>query len=215
MKAIARLTFAILVSGICLNLSAGRLWAQSIDGIKVGDKSSDAVRDHSPFSSSPPPRTGPPDAFLTLRWTQPGGNSISFTTSPEDGRIVFIESDWSGNSANAATDVPGLSFGSSKLADIREKFGSNGFGYKTNAMRSSGQELVSINCYQFTANQNLILALVTTLSIADVPTVSGKPKPDTGQGKLVAVMLADQTYLQGIWGSDRIFDPKYQPIEWK
>lgn len=191
---------------VCWGISGGTAHAQTIEGFAVGGDIRLAAKAHPRPSVAEP--LGSDAAF---KWDLAAGNAVSVTASPQTGSIMFIEEDWGGNAAAAASAVPGLGVGASTLADIRKKFGSNGFGFKSNAVTLRGEKIVSINCYQFAGKQNVVVALVTVLPISDV--VGGMPQ--TGKGRLQAVILADLGYLQGIWGSDRLFDREYQPVEWK
>jgi hypothetical protein len=184
--------------------------AQSIFGFKVGDDLRVAAKAH--------PQPSVMDAlgsYAVVKWSLANGNAISVTASPETGSIVYVESDWGGDARNAVSEVPGLTFGQSNLADIRAKFGSNGFGFKSNVAQVSDKDLISINCYQVAGHENLVVAFVTRLPISSVPVENGQPKVDTGKGRLDAVILADLAYLQGLWGKDRLFDPAYRAIDWK
>ncbi|NEX93806.1 hypothetical protein [Caulobacter sp. 17J65-9] len=197
---------------LCLGATVftGKAHAQSIFGFKVGEDFKVAAKAH--------PRPSDMEAqgaFAVVKWDLSSGNSVSVTASPQTGRIVFIESDWGGDPTSAVTEAPGLKFGATTLADIRQKFQSNGFGFRSNAVQVIGEDLVSINCYQIDGDPDLIAVFVTTLPIKDVPTVAGKPKPDTGRGHLDAVMLASLAYLKETWGEDRIFDAAHHPVAWK
>lgn len=184
--------------------------AQSIFGFKVGADFRVVAKTHpKPFI------TEPVGSYVATKWNLPGGNALSVTSSPESGRIVYMESDWGGDPTSAATDVPGMIFGVTTLADIRKKFGSNGFAFKANFGQVTSDNLVSFNCYQIDGNPDLIAVFVTTLPIKDIPVVAGEPKPDLGQGHLDAVILASLAYLKEIWGEDRVFDATYHPVAWK
>lgn len=202
---------ALVAASMAIAFGAvGPVHAQTISGFKVGQDLKAAAKNH--------PRPSTQDAlgaFAVFKWAQPNGNAVSVTASPQTGAIVFIESDWGGDAKNAVTEVPGLTFGVSTLADIRAKFQSNGFGFKTNVMQVIGSDLVSLNCYQIKGDDDLVAVFVTALPISSVPVVAGKPQPDSGQGRLNAVILAKLAYLKDLWGADRLFDPAYKPVDWK
>ncbi len=151
-------------------------------------------------------------SFTVSRWDLSNGNTVSVTSSPETGKIVFIESDWGGDAGKAATDIPGLTFGSSTLADIRRRFGSNGFGFQSNVVSMIDKDIVSFNCYHVGDDGDLVAVFVTRLPMSRVPMVSGKPEPKLGEGHLDAVILASLVYLKEIWGADMISDSKERPI---
>jgi hypothetical protein len=192
-----------------LSFAACDAQAQAIFGFRVGQDLRVAAKTH-----PRPSKMGEQNAFAVVKWDLPNGSAVSVTASPETGKIVFMEADWGGDAANAATDLPGLSFGASKLADIRRRFQSNGFAFKSNAVQLIGQDVVSFNCYQIKGPDDLIAVFVTSLPTASIPTVDGKPSPDLGKGSLQAIILADSKYLKGLWGEERLFDKGYQ-IDWK
>ena len=198
--------FAVAIA-VGLILGAGRADAQSIFGFKVGEDFRTEAKSH-----PQPSDVGEASSYAVVRWNLAGGNQVSVTSSPVTGKVVFVESDWGENSANAATDIPGLSFGSTTLGDIRRKFGSNGFGFRSNVVTVIDKNIVSFNCYQVGGGGDLVAVFVTTLPMSGVPVVNGEPQPKLGEGHLDSVILASLAYLKEIWGEDRISDPGYHPI---
>lgn len=190
-----------------LMLGAGGANAQSLFGFEVGADFKTEAKAH-----PQPSDVGEASSYAVARWDLAGGNQVSVTSSPATGKVVFVESDWGENAANAATDIPGLSFGSTTLADIRRKFGSNGFGFRSNVVSVIGKNIVSFNCYQVGDDGDLVAVFVTTLPMSGVPVVNGEPQPKLGEGHLDSVILASFAYLKEIWGEDRISDPGYHPI---
>ncbi|HEY1719855.1 MAG TPA: hypothetical protein VGG27_01320 [Magnetospirillaceae bacterium] len=201
---------AALALALALTLAATAARAQSIDGFGVGQDVQAAIAKH-----DPPTESGKLKDNDVYRWAIAGGTTASVTAAPKTGKIIFIESDWGGDANYAATDVPGLTFGATTLADIRTKFGSNGFIFKQHALHMDAHDIISVNCYALAADKKVALAVVTTQAVADLPEVDGKPQIDTGRGVLQAVILADLAYLQTIWGKDRVADDKAHPIDWK
>ena len=191
-------------------IPASTAHAQAISAFKIGEDMRVVAKSH-----PKPSNTETLGSYSAFKWNLPGGNDLSVTASPETGRIVFIESDWGGDPASAASDVPGMTFGITTLADIRKRFHSDGFGFKSNLGQATTDNLVSFNCYQIDSDPDLIVVFVTTLPIKDVPTVAGEPKVDTGKGHLEAVILSSLAYLKVTWGEDRVFDATYHPIPWK
>jgi len=198
---------------LMLSLSAafvtGPASAQSIFGFKIGDDLRVVGK-----GRPNPSHSDPLDSYVASKWHLPGGNDVSVTVVPATGRIVYMESDWGGDPASAATDIPGLQFGTTTLADIRKKFRSNGFTFKQTLGQVSGDKLVFYNCYEVGKDPDLIAVFITTLPISDVPIVDGEPKVDSSKARLDAVILANLAYLKEIWGEDRIFDPAHRPIAW-
>lgn len=201
-----RLWFAWAIA-LGLGLAAAGAHAQSIFGFEAGADFRTEAKSH-----PQPSDVGEAGGFAIARWNLAGGDQVSVTSSPETGKIVFVESDWGQDAAHAATDLPGLTFGSTTLADIRKRFGSNGFGFRSNVVDVIDKNIVSFNCYQVEGDDDLVVVFVTTLPMSSVATVNGEPAPKLGEGRLDSVILASLAYLKQIWGEDRISDPNYRPI---
>lgn len=188
---------------LCLLLPPVPAGAQAIDGLAVGAPLH-------PAASLPPPaqtsQTGDDDATA---WELQHGNGRSVVVSARTGRVVYLESHWGGPGADPATQLPGLTFGTTTLDDVRARFGSNGFGFKSNAVQlHAGRVLASTNCYGL-AGTDTVLCLGTIL----VPGPDLDPNaPQLGHGLLVAVILGTEAYLRGRWGDGRLFDPGYHPV---
>lgn len=200
----------VLTLSLATAIPASSAHAQAISAFKIGEDMRVVAKNR-----PKPSNTEALGSYAAFKWNLPGGNDLSVTASPETGRIVFIESDWGGDPASAASDVPGMTFGLTTLADIRKRFQSNGFGFKSNLGQATTEKLVSFNCYQVDSDPDLVVVFVTTLLTKDVPTVAGDPKPDPGKGHLEAVILSSLVYLKEIWGEDRVFDATYHPVPWK
>lgn len=196
--------------GLGLVFAAAGAQAQSIFGFEVGGDFRTQAKTH-----PQPSDVGEAGPYAVVRWNLAGGDQVSVTSSAATGKIVFIESDWGENAADAATDIPGLTFGTTTLADIRSRFGSNGFGFKSNVVNVIDKNIVSFNCYQVGGDGDQVAVFVTTLPMSSVPIVDGEPAPKLGEGRLDSVILASLAYLKEIWGEDRISDPGYRPITLK
>jgi hypothetical protein len=59
---------------------------------------------------------------------------------------------------------------------------------------------------------NIICIIITKILFADRTKVGSDPIAN--HAKLVAIILADGTYLDSTWGK-RTADPAYRPIDWK
>ncbi len=182
--------------------------AQSLDGFQVGGDIKAALASHAAPAASG--KLGDADVY---RWALDNGNSTSVTADAK-GRIVFVETDWGGDVGASATGIPGVTFGATTLAAIRKKFGSNGFSFKKHAMHMDANDIISVNAYHLKAVKSVVLVLVTTLPVAAVPEVDGKPQIDSGKGTLQAVTLADTAYLDQLWGAEKVSDPKEKPVGW-
>ncbi len=198
---------AIAAMALSLVFAGGAARAQSMFGFKIGQDLRTGADTH-----PEPTDVGKERAYVVARWALKAGNSVSVTAAPGTGKIVFIESDWGGDAATAATDVPGVTFGSTTLADIRKRFGSNGFGFTSNVVSVIGENVVSFNCYRVAGDGDQVLVVVTTLPRNSIPIVDGQPAPKLGEGHLDAVILASLAYLKELWGAETISDRDEHPI---
>jgi hypothetical protein len=149
---------------------------------------------------------------VAIKWSLPSGSSLSATASPDTGKILLLEEDWD-TSAAKETVLPGLTFGVTKLDDIRRRFGSNGLGFVSNAETSQAAGMIGVNCYELRHAAGVFVAFVTLLP---VPTQTGNLQPSqikSGHGVLVAIIVAQKSYLQEIWGTQILADPDYKPID--
>lgn len=177
--------------------------AQSLSGIRVGDP----IQSTSAFGKPPNSRTasGP---FIIQKWMLPDGNEISVTSVRDSGKIVFLASDWGGQNIGAFADLPGMVFGKTTLADIRARYGSNGYMYKAHGPAQIVPEgVIMRNSYGF--------ANLPTVAITFVTKITRNPGKDiANSAKLDSIILADTSYVDVIWGSEKIPDPAYRPISW-
>jgi hypothetical protein len=188
-------------------------FAQSIAGIHVGEPASvlgklnlkPTARDH----------IGPMD---TVKYKLDNGNELSVTHESPAGRIVYLECDWNRNAVSVSADFPGFKFGVTTLEEIRIANGSNGFSFKSNAMNTARGELFTFNAYNIKEKPGLIAVFVTALNIAELRKRRNNKEPgaeDIAKSlKLDAVILAEETYLDGIWGKEKVYDKEAKPISW-
>ena len=148
-----------------------------------------------------------------IKWRFPLNNELSVTAVTDTGRIVFIEYDWGGDSRLSLTDFPGFQFGITTLAEIREKFCSNGFTFDKNPMTAHPDGVVLSNNFEIVGT-NTICIFITKVFHTDYPKVNNDATAIADHARLVAIMLANGTYLDSTWGK-RTADPAYRPIDWK
>lgn len=199
-----RLSFRQVACGLVGSLlAAAGARAQGLDGFRLGEPLATASRAH-----PHPAAADPVDGFPAMRWEERDGSDVAVTATPDTKRVVFIEHDRSGAAAGSPVGVSGLRFGLT-LDDIRRRFGSNGSGFASKGVSVANNSLVGVNCYEPAGSDDVTLALVTSQPISDVDP-SG---PRTGRGRLVAAILARTSYLERIWGKQRLVDPDYHRIE--
>jgi len=188
--------------GLCLPATA-----QTLRGLTVGEELVPALKTM-PVTQN----FGQVGNDVAIKWSLPSGSSLSATASPDTGKILLLEEDWDSNAAKDPV-LPGLTFGVTKLDDIRHRFGSNGLGFVSNAESLQAAGMIGVNCYELRHAPGVFVAFVTLLPVR---TQTGNLQPDqikSGNGVLVALIVAQKSYLQEIWGTQILADPNYKPID--
>jgi hypothetical protein len=147
------------------------------------------------------------------RWNLPNGNSLSVTVD-KNGKVAYIESDWNGKGDDPESDLPGLRFGRTTLAELRKKFGSNGFGYKARGYSVETPDgVVMMNSYEASG---VVITFYTKVNRDEYARVksSGENPQLADYARLDAISIAASEYASSEWG-DRVYDPSYKKIEWK
>jgi len=147
-----------------------------------------------------------------FRWVLPNRNLLTATVDPE-GEIVYLESDWGGNSDETGCDLAGLKFGATTLADLHKRFGSNGFGYKRRPHVMTTKDGVQLmNSWEV---GNVVVSFYTRISAADYAKAQASGAGDAADfAKLEGISMANTAYAKSEWG-DRVSDPAYKKIAWK
>ncbi len=189
-----RYAFCVILTGV---LSAH---AQSLSGLQIGDPLSTVAKiGLEPASIN---RTG---QFTMVRWEFPDGNELSITSV--NNRIIYMESDWGKRQAGSFTDFPGIIYGRTTLDELRRLFGSNGFCYTDRgcSFLLDGGSLY-FNSYEFTGDNDTVITFITR-------DINFKFPPKSGDAVVDAIIVGYPPYLDGIWGSSKVFDPEYKPID--
>jgi hypothetical protein len=135
------------------------------------------------------------------------GNDFSVTT--ENGKVVFMENDWLQGVKGTQALVPGFTFGTTTLKDIRAKFGTNGFIHLNAGSTQTDTHLIMLNCFEFDSANNEVLVVITKVALnADVTEANVAEHL-----KLDALIIADKAYLDKIWGAEKSFDTNYKKIK--
>jgi hypothetical protein len=146
-----------------------------------------------------------------------GGNELSVTYHRASGKIVYLETDWGGETAGAFSDFEGFKFGKTTLSEIRTKLGSNGMSFKDRppATPTTDGGLALFNSYEVNGS-GTIATFVTSFSAATVKSIKEKGSdPNIGDiATLEAVIVGEKVYLETIWGSDKLTSPNYSAIDW-
>jgi hypothetical protein len=146
------------------------------------------------------------------RWVLPNHNSLRAAVDAE-GAVVYLESSWGHKSDETGCDLAGLKFGATTLADLRKRFGSNGFAFKKRPhMTNTDDGVMLLNSWE---TGNVVVTFYTRIGPADYAKARTSGESDAGpDAKLEAISLANPGYAKSEWG-DRVYDPAYKKIEWK
>jgi hypothetical protein len=186
--------------------------AQSMSGVSIGDD-----RRQLESLGSKPVASEAMGPHSLEKYKLSGGNDLSVTYRRGSGTIVYVETDWGGQTAGAFSDFEGFKFGTTTLSQIRSKLRSNGISFRSRPPVSVTPEggLVLFNSYEV-EGADTIVTFVTSISPKIVKSAkeSGS-NPDVGQiATLEAMIIGQKDYLDTIWGSDKTMSPGYAPIAW-
>jgi len=199
--------FALFISVVVAANRAEPCRPQALAGLKVGDASGTMTR------LGPPAETDSYKGMSLQRWKLPNGNELSVTVGKE-GKIVYLESDWDGKSDDAKCDLPELHFGVTTLAELRKRFGSNGFGFKSRGPGVKTPDgLVLMNSFEVGTSVITFYTKINGDEFQRLKASGANPSP-ANYAKLDAISIADDAYANSEWG-ERVFDPAYKKIEWK
>ena len=151
-----------------------------------------------------------------VKWCLPNSNELSVTYDSEQDRIVYVELDWSSTPDGVNTGIDGLLFGVSTLSNIRTKYKSNGFAYRAHAMFSTQQGILNFNAFELSRTPTIVVVFISLLD--DASSLKNLPEEIalTRIGslcRLEAIAVADESYLDQIWGHEKIYDPASAPIK--
>jgi hypothetical protein len=202
----------LVKSALCLSVmvalnQAQPCRSQALLGLKVGETSAALTKIGSPTE------TDNYKGMSVQRWNLPNGNELSVTVGGE-GKIAYIESDWDGKSDDTGCDLPKLHFGLTTLADLRMKFGSNGFGFKSRgASVKTPDGVVMMNSFEV---GTFVITFYTKINGDEFQRLkaSGANASPADYAKLDAISIASDAYAKSEWG-DRVYDPAYKEIQWK
>lgn len=145
------------------------------------------------------------DGDMTKYRTE-NGNDLSITTVKD--KIVYMENDWLQDAKGKQPLFSDFVFGETTLKDIRKKFDTNGFTYKNQSVIKTETHLIMFNCFEFDSKSNEVLVTITKLSLDQEVTVE---KVATSL-KLDALIIAEKSYLDKLWGKEKAYDTNYKKI---
>lgn len=203
--------FAAALSALVIS-TASAASAQSMSGVSVGGD-----RQQLDSIGSRPVATEAMGPHTIEKYKLSGGNELSVTYHRASGKIVYLETDWGGETAGAFSDFEGFKFGKTTLSEIRTKLGSNGMSFKDRppATPTPDGGLALFNSYEVNGS-GTIATFVTSVSAATVKSIKEKgSNQNVGDiAILEAIIVGEKDYLETIWGSDKLTSPNYTAIDW-
>jgi hypothetical protein len=183
--------------------------APNLGGLKLGD-SEDALKQVAlPLKNKGDDAPGGPGT-VAYKYLTANGNDLSVTF--KDGKAVWIENDWNDSPDGDESLIKGLVFGKTNSMDIKALTGSNGYAHRGIAFHRIGDYLASFICYSLVDRPGTSLVVVSYQSIGTSP--DDIRKYGNQVFHLRSIILANDAYLDLLWGKDTIEDPAYHPIAW-
>lgn len=188
--------------------------AQSVAGIAIGSPMS-AVRQLRGATADS--LVNPPLAIRDFMLAS--GSQLEVTVDTDRDAVLWLHLLWAGNPEDAATDFGGFVFGKTTLAAIRKACGSNGFCYINGlppAFEDKGKFMM-LNCYDVVGPEPLVVGFATEVAREDVEAAQDGTQGDTDLGdkaRLCWIILAKRTYIDAIWGLERMSDDPCPPVVW-
>ena len=142
-----------------------------------------------------------------VKFKTENGNDFSITT--ENGKVVYMENDWLQHPESRGALITDFQFGRTTLKDIRARFGTNGYTYKSNAAFTTDRHLVMFNCFELDSKNEEVLVTITKIALNEEVTESNVASKLT----LDALILADKSYLDKIWGKEKTYDTKRKKVK--
>jgi hypothetical protein len=143
-----------------------------------------------------------------IKFRTKNGNDLSVTT--KNGKVVYMENDWQHLQTGLQPQITHFIFGSTSLRKIRSGIGNNGFTYKTRITITTDKDLLEFNCFEFGNSAGHIIVFVTRVSLEGAKKLTEANIDD--HLMLEAIIVAEKSYLDDIWGTEKIFDPDYKKI---
>ena len=135
------------------------------------------------------------------------GNDFSITV--DKGKVVYMENDWLQDEKGVQPLFSDFKFGQTSLKDIRSKFSTNGFTYKSRGSFQTKTHLIMFNCFEFESENNEVLVTITKVALKGDIAENNL----ASRAKLDALIIADKNYLDKTWGKDKSYDPQYKKIQ--
>jgi hypothetical protein len=138
-------------------------------------------------------------------WAALDGVMMTAIADSETGGIVFIELR-PAEPGPIATGLDGLTFAETTRADLHRRFGSEGIVFETLGRGGIfGDNAAYFSTYEV-AGRDIVLSFVTIEPLADAD------EDSAARATLDSVVIAQDAYLNEIWGINRGSLPGYAPI---
>lgn len=153
-------------------------------------------------------------AVKITKWKLDNGNELSVTYDSVQDRILYMEVDWNQKTSAMSVGIGKLVFGRSTLQQVRRLYKSNGFSYANHMMFEIEGDIVTFNAFELKRTPTLVVVFITKISAETRRHISTLPEEKQVLGeigdhfKLDAIAVADESYLDEIWGSEKVYDPK-------
>lgn len=117
--------------------------------------------------------------------------------------------DWDGQVASAETHIRRFKFGETTLEEVRKELGSNGFSYSEHMMFKTPEGVITFNAFELKRAPSTVLVFVSRLVSAPAETDIGlaQTKNPARFFTLVGIAVADEAFLDELWGSAKLYDP--------
>ncbi|WP_341861201.1 hypothetical protein [Gymnodinialimonas sp. 57CJ19] len=188
---------ALLALSVLAGFTALPAMGQTLHGITFGEPI--------PAGLPQPDDTQTQAPFTRSIWTQLNDMMVTVIADSETGGVLFMEMRPAAPGP-VATQIDGLVFGETTLAELHARFGSEGVVF-ANVGRGGVFDdiLVHFATYEID-NSDTVLSLATTEPLQTAT------QDSAAQAVLDSVIVADSAYLTQVWGLNRGRLPGYSPI---
>ncbi|TSA52744.1 MAG: J domain-containing protein, partial [Nitrosomonadaceae bacterium] len=175
----------------------------SMSGISIGaDISSLSVM------GVPPSAREDMGRYVTENYPLSDGNELRVAYARDETKIVYLETHWGGSKSGTTTDLEGFTYGKTTLRDLTDRIGSNGYTHsaRTAAHFSEEGTRIMLNSYELEETGAQVVTFVTKIPperVAYLNENKAGARADK-EFKLVAIILADPSYLDEVWGSGKV-----------
>ncbi len=184
----------------------------SMSGIAIGaDISSLSV------IGIPPSARKDTGKYVTENYPLSDGNELRVAYARDETKIVYLETHWGGSKSGTTADLKGFTYGKTTLRDLTDRIGNNGYTYSGRPAAHFSEEgaRIMLNSYELEEAGAQVVTFVTKISPETVAYLNENKASDRAdkEFKLVAIVLADPSYLDEVWGSSKVYDGNYKPIK--